>query len=106
MRKMKGDYHAPDNFNVHERKQIMKDLYSPFKRRQEIVSVVLATTLWLVHTVYFVTLNIPKFTDPESLMWMFIAGILGILTADFASGFVHWFADTWLRIDTPVVGKA
>jgi plasmanylethanolamine desaturase len=39
--------------------------------------------------------------------WLALAAAMtGFLAADFISGFVHWMADTWGRLDMPVVGKS
>lgn len=41
----------------------------------------------------------------ENLSTVIIAAICGIISADFASGFVHWVADTWGSIEIPIIGK-
>ena len=37
--------------------------------------------------------------------WVPLAALLGILAADFTSGFVHWMFDTWGSTQTPFFGK-
>ncbi len=37
--------------------------------------------------------------------WTPLAAFVGILIADFTSGFVHWLFDSWGDLDTPVFGK-
>lgn len=41
----------------------------------------------------------------ERLSQVLISAVLGIITADFGSGFVHWAADTWGSIELPLIGK-
>ncbi|XP_043072426.1 plasmanylethanolamine desaturase isoform X1 [Puntigrus tetrazona] len=76
-------------------------LYSPGKRLQEWVCVILCLSLFVIN-LSFLFLN---FSTVH--IYKIIFGIVtGIVTADFASGIVHWGADTWGSVDIPVIGKA
>lgn len=84
----------------HKGAQELANLYSRGKRVQECVSVGICVTLMAVNSVlvvYHIRL--------ENLSAILIAAICGIVSADFASGFVHWLADTWGSTDLPVIGK-
>jgi len=41
----------------------------------------------------------------EKLSTVVVAAFCGIITADLASGVVHWGADTWGSVELPIVGK-
>lgn len=41
---------------------------------------------------------------PETELILVLAGLLGYVAADLASGTVHWFCDTYFAEDTPVIG--
>ncbi|XP_016320895.1 transmembrane protein 189-like [Sinocyclocheilus anshuiensis] len=76
-------------------------LYSPGKRLQEWICVILCLSLFALN-LSFLFLN---FSTVH--IYRIIFGIVtGIVTADFASGIVHWGADTWGSVDIPVIGKA
>ncbi|CAL8319517.1 unnamed protein product [Merluccius merluccius] len=76
-------------------------LYSPGKRCQEWTSVLLCFSLMAFNFVHLLA----NFHFCH-LWFILLAVVAGILTADFASGFVHWGADTWGSVELPIVGKA
>ncbi|PVD20919.1 hypothetical protein C0Q70_19082 [Pomacea canaliculata] len=81
-----------------------KELASQYtfgKRIQEIVCLVISLGLMV-----FNLGQLCWHFDPSNLHYIIICAGLGIITADFCSGVVHWAADTWGSVELPIVGKA
>ncbi|XP_074645005.1 plasmanylethanolamine desaturase 1-like [Tubulanus polymorphus] len=84
----------------HTGAQLLAAQYTPGKRLQETVCVGVA--------IVFMVFNLFQFArhfDYQNWYVIIICAVLGIITADFASGLVHWGADTWGSVDT-AFGKA
>ncbi|XP_053250214.1 plasmanylethanolamine desaturase [Podarcis raffonei] len=79
----------------------LAELYSPGKRLQEWISVILCFSLMSFN--FYHLLFCLRLEHAFSIIFGIFAGII---TADFASGLVHWGADTWGSVDLPIVGKA
>ncbi|KAF2069211.1 hypothetical protein CYY_009468 [Polysphondylium violaceum] len=79
----------------------LKNRYTSTKRGQEIISVILF--------VVFLGLSSMKMMNWFFIknIWIFLSSsVLAMFAADFFSGIVHWMADTWGTLDTPLVGNS
>jgi len=96
----------PEKWNVVQRKKHLKELYTPAKRRQEVIGLGLAYALIGLQAYFTLTTLGEQSWDAYFVIKNFLAVLAGILTADFFSGLVHWGADTYFSVDTPVLGPA
>ncbi|XP_043938913.1 plasmanylethanolamine desaturase-like [Protopterus annectens] len=85
----------------HAGAQELAELYSPGKRLQEWISVILCFSLMILNFCHL-TINFNIIYTPTIILGI----LLGVITADFVSGLVHWGADTWGSVHLPIVGKA
>eukprot|EP01132_Coremiostelium_polycephalum_P007556 gene7556-9290_t len=84
-----------------DKSEDLKSRYTTTKRRQEILSVILFAI--------FLGLSVKKMFCWYFVknIWIFFASsFLAMIMADFFSGIVHWAADTWGSLDTPIVGNS
>ncbi|WKX91126.1 hypothetical protein Q1695_009734 [Nippostrongylus brasiliensis] len=79
----------------HAGARALASMYSREKRIQEQVSIVVASTLFVL-----VFLNLLRSWDSSIWGSVLVAAVLGVMTADFASGLVHWGADTFGSVET------
>lgn len=82
----------------HRGAQELAELYSPGKRIQESVCVVLCCSLCVTAAALM-----SKHVQADA--GLTLAAFAGVLTADFLSGVAHWAADSWGSVDLPVIGK-
>ncbi|KAM6054094.1 plasmanylethanolamine desaturase 1-like [Chlamydotis macqueenii] len=79
----------------------LAELYSPGKRLQEWISVILCFSL-----ICFNFYNLLFYLRLEHTPSVIVGIFAGVITADFLSGLFHWGADTWGSVELPIVGKA
>ncbi len=67
----------------------------------------LLSALFIVGALALLVMALCRIANQTSLLFAEYLGIAlaGWLLADFLSGLLHWAADTWGRIDTPVIGR-
>lgn len=79
--------------------------YSPGHRLLEIVAIALCLAM-LAEMSWRLMSSIISEPGLAEVGWLIGAALIGYLTADLASGVVHWLADRFGSPDTPILGEA
>lgn len=79
--------------------QQLASLYTKEKRIQEIVGLATCLTIMAIDFCY-----LAKYFDSSNSIYILVSALAGICSADFASGVVHWAADTWGTVESPIIG--
>ncbi|KAK5575855.1 hypothetical protein RB653_006989 [Dictyostelium firmibasis] len=89
------------NTSKEDKARDLKNRYTSTKRTTEIVSVTLFSIFLVISIYRMLTWHFVK------NIWIFLSStVLAMFLADFFSGIVHWAADTWGSLDTPLVGNS
>ncbi|UJR36875.1 hypothetical protein I4U23_029588 [Adineta vaga] len=84
----------------HAGAKLLASQYTNEKRAQELISIILCVLL-MMYNFFFIC----SYFDVRNWYLIIPSALLGISTADLASGIVHWGADTWGSVDMPFIGR-
>ncbi|KAN0043102.1 hypothetical protein ACTA71_010737 [Dictyostelium dimigraforme] len=89
------------NTSKEDKARDLKNRYTSTKRTTEIISVTLFSIFLAISVYRMLTWHFIK------NIWILLSStVLAMFLADFFSGIVHWAADTWGSLDTPLVGNS
>lgn len=81
-----------------------QDSYNPIHRFIEIAAIAAYIAILIAGTYRIAMLDI--WSEPTTFLWAFSAIFMGLVCADFVSGFVHWLADSFGHVDMFILGDA